>query len=193
MREWLAQSLPLYSYFTLHQPDGVDGSQRLDAFQLLSAPATLILPPTYDRMSTAEMKKTTWTVQRLGVWNGSAIGLEPAEIEAFQVEDSSKTDLVALLQCDPEMRHTIKLWDMRPSDAQGFMNLNSPREPVPNISIDDKHFPILGLLDAVHFQDWIGVNRKVVHTARSGKLFCFDGSHNRAYLRCDRCSNYCFL
>jgi hypothetical protein len=190
LREWLVDSISIYSYFTFFCSSEFDDTSSMRVFQLLSAPRAIITVHTFDTNDKAQ--RLQWNLLPLDVWRRDFVGDTLSKIEAFEVGDSTELDLTAMLEGDLEARNTFKSWTPAVSELDGCINLHTPVPLCPRSPVHAKTAPLLGLWDALDSAGHIAVNRLVTHTSRSGLVYDNTMLRNRAYMKCVLLSSWLF-
>ena len=85
-------------------------------------------------------------------------------MQVYALEELTRVDILALTGGDPDARQEILMWNTRPSDVDGCIELHSPEVATSGWQSDNGKAPFLQVLDALKEAAWRGVPKQLVHT-----------------------------
>ena len=94
-------------------------------------------------------------------------------------------DVLAVCGARVDTRSLFRVWQTRPSDVEGCINMHNPHPLAPRMALGHVSIPVLCLIDALVAQGYRGEKCLTTHTATSPKEF--DSRHvltKRCYLQC---------
>jgi hypothetical protein len=113
-------------------------------------------------------------------------------LDVYEVEAVAAVDLLQPMRGDPDARTAVRVWARTVSDMDlhGCISLGNPQPPQPSGELMDKSFPVLGLIDSLVAQDYMGIDKNITHSKTSGKFWDSTCAHIRSYLQCILCFPY---
>ena len=183
LKDWLIDSIPLYSYFSCYVKKGGHVHDDFVVSQLLAAPRDMKLTATYDFDKQA--MRSAWNLQQVDIMDLVFVTEDTSCLDAFDFRNPSETNLIQLIGADVAARTQFKSWT-RCDDAvyEGCFSLQQPSPLTPCSSMQSKTFPILALWDELEKLEFVAVSRRVTHKARAGLFYDAREKYKRAYLQC---------
>lgn len=186
-RQFLAACLAPNSFVSV-PVQNEEGDRVAQFFQVLAVESRAIVIKTFMAPEDADPSEALFlvSVQPLERWrpDESMLTSDSPPQEVFTYHDPCTVDILQV--CGGlANREAWVLWQAQQSDVDGCLMLHSPMRLAPDLPLGAEDVPVLCLLDALHEQGFVGVGRKVLHTAPEGRLF--DNrklSSKRKYLQC---------
>lgn len=187
LRQYLAASLEVHSFFSLEVADG-DGVRCL-FYQILAVDPKGIFVKTDNTQKGGIKDAGVFEVsaQPYQEWLGHGGSATSASIavECFPFDNPCMIDLLKVGGCSASARAGWRKWKTGPADVDGCILLQSPEPLRPACRLEDPKVPVLALLDALGEQGFSPVEDRVRHTDAGDKRY--DGrsiAGKRCYLQC---------
>jgi hypothetical protein len=145
-----------------------DGGVGLHVFQVVGLETRIVKVTT--QLDDADGKALmNVSVQPFRRWSSTLDGLESRHcLEIFIVEEPHVVDALTLLGDDALARDRVRSWTVAKSDVEGCLSLRDPQHVRPTMALKDASCPTLMLMDALEADGFVGVSRRVTHTAELG-------------------------